>query len=171
LPATVETITANGRHLYFKYPAGTAICNSVGKIAAGVDCRGDNGYVLVPPSVHPSGKRYAWSVDSANKIADAPAWLVAKIVDAVADCKGATPPSEWRQLATDGVAEGKRNDCLARLTGHLLRRHVDPWVALELIRTWNAARCRPPLADEEIQQIVNSIAGRELKRRQEAGHG
>ena len=171
LPATVETITANGRHLYFKYPAGTAICNSVGKIAAGVDCRGDNGYVLVPPSVHPSGKRYAWSVDSANKIADAPAWLVAKIVDAVADCKGATPPSEWRQLATDGVAEGKRNDCLARLTGHLLRRRVDPWVALELIRTWNAARCRPPLADEEIQQIVNSIAGRELKRRQEAGHG
>jgi hypothetical protein len=143
----------------------------VGKIAPGIDIRADGGYVLAPPSVHPSGKQYAWSVDCASAIAEAPAWLLAKIVDAVADDKGATLPSEWRQLATDGVGEGKRNDSIARLTGHLLRRYVNPWVALELVRTWNAARCRPPLADDEIQQIVNSIAGRELKRRQEAGHG
>jgi hypothetical protein len=53
----------------------------------------------------------------------------------------------------------------------LLRRYVDPRVTLELIRTWNAMRCRPPLPDQEIEQIVNSIAGKELKRRQESGHG
>jgi hypothetical protein len=74
-------------------------------------------------------------------------------------------------LFASGIAQGARNDTVTRLTGHLLRRYVDPWIALELIRSWNAARCRPPLADEEIQQIVNSIAGREIKRRQEAGHG
>jgi hypothetical protein len=83
----------------------------------------------------------------------------------------ATPPSEWRRLATDGVAEGTRNESLAKLTGHLLRRYVDPQVTLELIRAWNAVRCRPPLADEEIRQTVNSIAGKELKRRQEASRG
>jgi hypothetical protein len=83
----------------------------------------------------------------------------------------AAPASAWRELVTNGVTEGARNHSVARLTGHLLRRYVDPRVALELIRAWNAARCRPPLTDKEIQQIVNSVAGRELKRRQEAGHG
>lgn len=170
LPATVETITANGRHLYFRYPTGTTIGNSVGKIAAAIDTRGDNGYVLAPPSVHPSGKRYAWSVDSANAIAPAPDWLV-QIIAAPANGSEATPPSEWRRLATEGVAEGARNDTVARLTGHLLRHYVDARVTLELIRTWNALRCRPPLADKEVMAIVNSVAGKELKRRQEASHG
>lgn len=166
LPATVEVITARGRHIWFKYPGGTSIGNSVGKIATGVDARSDNAYVLVPPSVHPSGKRYCWSVDTANALAAPPNWLIARIVDTVR-CDGATP-SEWRRLATDGVAEGARNDSIAKLTGHLLRRYVDPRVALELLRTWNASRCRPPLADKEVVAIVNSIAGKELKRRQEA---
>src|SRR5262245_6877730 len=35
LPATVEVITGNGRHLYFRYPTGTTIGNSVSKIAPG----------------------------------------------------------------------------------------------------------------------------------------
>jgi len=170
LPATVEVITGNGRHIWFWCPGGTTICNSVGKIAPGIDTRADNGYVLAPPSVHPSGRRYSWSVDSANKIAEPPAWLLAKIVDSAGGSE-ATPPSEWSRLATDGIAEGARNESIAKLTGYLLRRYVDPRVALELIRTWNAMRCRSPLADKEIEQIVNSIAGNELKRRQKAGHG
>ena len=119
--------------------------------------------------MHPSGRRYAWSVDPANAIADAPPWLLSLIASTASAC--ATPPSEWQRLVTDGVSEGARNDNVARLTGHLLRRYIDGHVALELVRCWNAARCRPPLTDGEITQIVNSIAGKELKRRQEASHG
>ena len=63
------------------------------------------------------------------------------------------------------VTEGRRNDTLARLAGHLLRRWVDPLVTLEFLLTWNAMRCRPPLDESEVFTIVNSIAGRELKRR------
>src|SRR5437870_12189799 len=44
LPSTVEVITARGRHLYFKMPAHPVPC-SVGKIAPGIDVRGDGGYV------------------------------------------------------------------------------------------------------------------------------
>ncbi|MGB8396385.1 MAG: bifunctional DNA primase/polymerase, partial [Pseudolabrys sp.] len=62
LPATVEVITARGRHVYFQMPE-TPVRNSAGKIAPGIDVRGDGGYVLAPPSIHPSGKRYEWSVD------------------------------------------------------------------------------------------------------------
>ena len=90
LPATVEVITARGRHLYFRMP-GAPIRNSAGKVAAGIDVRGDGGYVLVPPSMHPSGKAYAWSVDSAATVADAPAWLLAKVAE---------PGRKWQTAGT-----------------------------------------------------------------------
>jgi Bifunctional DNA primase/polymerase, N-terminal/Primase C terminal 1 (PriCT-1) len=169
LPPSVEVVTARGRHIWFKMP-NTELRNSAGKLAPGLDIRASGGFALTPPSIHPSGKPYCRSVDTANAIAAPPDWLIARLVD-TASCNEATPPSEWRQLATDGVAEGKRNDSIARLTGHLLRHYVDARVTLELVRTWNATRCRPPLADKEVVAIVNSIAGKELKRRQEAGHG
>lgn len=171
LPATVEVLTGNGRHAWFKHPADTTIANSASKVAPGIDVRGNGGYVLAPPSVHPSGKLYAWSVDCAKAVAEAPAWLLAKIATPNSGNGVATPASEWLKLAEGGVTEGTRNDAVAKLTGHLLRRRVDPRVTLELIRTWNAARCRPPLADKEVEAVVNSIAGKELRRRQGAGHG
>jgi len=47
LPATVEVITARGRHIYFKWPHET-VRNSASKIGAHIDVRGDGGYVLCP---------------------------------------------------------------------------------------------------------------------------
>ena len=72
LPPTVESITARGRHFFFKWP-DQDIRNSVGTLAPGIDVRGTGGYVVVPPSVHPSGRRYTWSVDSADAFAAGPA--------------------------------------------------------------------------------------------------
>jgi hypothetical protein len=57
----------------------------------------------------------------------------------------------------EGVDEGSRNNALASLAGHLLWRGVDPQVALELLLAWNRVRCRPPLADNEVAQVVDSI--------------
>lgn len=163
LPSSVEAITARGRHVYFQWPA-QPIRNSTGKIAPGIDVRGEGGYVLTPPSVHPSGRLYAWSVDSANSVADAPQWLLAKANGSNGNGT-ATPPSAWRNLARDGVDSGQRNNTVARLTGYLLRHRIDPVVALEMLTAWNATRCRPPLDEAEVASIVDSIAARELKRR------
>jgi hypothetical protein len=172
LPATVEAITARGRHVYFRMPT-TDVRNSTGRIAAGVDVRGTGGFVICPPSIHPTGRRYEWSVDCANAIAEAPAWLLAKIApptgNGTASATTTTPSSEWRELIK-GVREGARDCSLTKLTGYLLRRHVDPFVTLELIRVFNAARCTPPLSDKDVEKIVASVAGMELKRRQ-AGNG
>ena len=52
LPATVEAITARGRHVYFKSPR-EPVRNSAGKIGTHIDVRGDGGYVICPPSIHP----------------------------------------------------------------------------------------------------------------------
>ena len=93
-----------------------------------------------------------------------PAWMVAALQEPT--CKQAAPPDSWRTLIRNGVDEGERNDAVARLAGHLLRRYVDPHVTLELLIAWNAARCRPPLPPGEIVATINSIARRELARRQ-----
>jgi hypothetical protein len=74
LPATMESITGNGRHLFFQYI--TDIRCSTSKIAPGIDVRGDGGYVILPPSVHESGRIYTWSVDSPDDPAVAPDWLI-----------------------------------------------------------------------------------------------
>ena len=118
--------------------------------------------MLAPPSVHPSGRRYCWSVDTSEFAGGRPDWLLNKIV--TSNGNGSTPPTEWRELIK-GVAEGARDCSVAKLAGYLLRRQVDPLVALQLLQSWNATCCTPPLPAKDIGRIVNSIAGRELKRR------
>jgi hypothetical protein len=165
LPETVEAITNRGRHIYFRYPQ-SPVRNSTSRLADEIDVRGEGGYVIAPPSVHPSGRRYCWSVDCANAFAEAPRWILTKIAEpACSNGNGATQPSEWRDLVNNGVEEGRRNDQITRLTGHLLRRYVDPFVTLQLLQSWNMTHCRPPLPLEDVTRIVDSIAGRELKRR------
>lgn len=157
LPTTVEATTGGGgRHLYFAL-ADAAMHNRVG-LRAGIDLRGEGGCVVAPPSIHPSGRRYAWVKGRApDALAPAalPAWFVALL-------RGASPSghplAHWRRLVREGVVEGERNNTLASLSGHLLWRGVDPEVALELLLAWNRMRCRPPLPDDEVARVVASIA-------------
>jgi hypothetical protein len=172
LPPTVEVITAKGRHLFFRYPE-QEVRNSASKLAPGVDTRGDGGYVIAPPSVHPSGKRYCWSVDSANAFAEVPQWLLDKITapaivpGGVLAMPGGLPAmaNGWADLIRGGASEGRRNDSIARLVGYLLRGRIGAEVALEITLLVNEARFRPPLSRSEVIAIVNSIAALELKRR------
>jgi hypothetical protein len=61
LPFTKKCKTGDGGfHLYFKMPAGATIPNSAGKVAKGIDIRGEGGYVIAPPSNHHSGGGYEW---------------------------------------------------------------------------------------------------------------
>lgn len=58
------------------------IRNSASGIGPGLDIRGDGGYVVAPPSIHPSGVAYAWDdgfKPSQVPLADAPQWLLDKI--------------------------------------------------------------------------------------------
>jgi DNA repair protein RadD len=74
LPPTREVITGGGgRHLWFEYTV--PIPSTAGRIGLGVDTRGDRGYVVVPPSVHPNGRAYEWA-EGCDELAVAPDWLV-----------------------------------------------------------------------------------------------
>lgn len=55
LPFTLTVKTGNGWHYYFQLPE--ALGDAVGKLAEGVEVK-FNGYVVAPPSLHPSGATY-----------------------------------------------------------------------------------------------------------------
>ena len=104
LPPTLQVVTANGMHHYFRWP-GILVRNSASKIAPKIDVRGSGGYCLVPPSVHPSGRRYTWSVDSGDTIAAAPAWLIGLVADSGGNI--ANPAEHWCNVIANGVDEGR----------------------------------------------------------------
>ena len=58
LPLTWETITGRGTHQWFRHPGGD-ISSATG-VRSGLDVRAEGGYVVVPPSLHESGKPYTW---------------------------------------------------------------------------------------------------------------
>lgn len=57
-PTKMIAKTGKGYHLYYQYP-GFHVDNRIG-IYPGVDVRGDGGYVVAPPSIHPDGSVYEW---------------------------------------------------------------------------------------------------------------
>ncbi len=74
-----------GRQLFFAHPGGRWP-NRTGW-RPGLDLRGDGGYVVAPPSQHPSGKRYEWL--SQGRPAPMPGWLQ----DLLRAPKPAPPPA------------------------------------------------------------------------------
>ncbi len=156
LPTTVECLTGGGgRHLYCAHP-GRWTPNRVA-MRPGIDVRGDGGCVVAPPSLHPSGRHYAWLHGRAP--GDLPLASLPPHFFAPADpAPGGHTPAHWRHLVREDIEEGRRNDTLASLAGHLLWREVDPAVVLELLLAWNRTHCRPPLPDDEVLRTVQSIA-------------
>lgn len=168
LPPTWRFLTGGGgEHVVFAHP-GVAVPNSANKIGPGLDVRGEGGYIVAPPSVHMSGRRYAVSVDHAPDdvtLAPPPPWLLDRMLAGHA-LGQRRPGPDWREIAAHGPAEGARNTTLTSMAGLLLRRRIEPHLVLDLLQAWNAQRCAPPLDAAEVSTIVRSIASRELARRQ-----
>lgn len=84
LPRTLTSLTGGGGlHLLYACRDGR-LGNSVGGLPGvgeelpGVDLRAEGGYVLVPPSRHISGRRYAW-LEPEGPFVSAPPWLMQEV--------------------------------------------------------------------------------------------
>jgi hypothetical protein len=123
LPQTVESLTGGGgRHLLFRHP-GFPVRNLVG-FYDGLDIRGDGGFIIAPPSVHPSGQRYRWAPGNPRQPADAPGWLLDIVrepdrVRVIPEGRPVVTPSRYAAAAVRracaavaGAAPGTRNSAL-----------------------------------------------------------
>lgn len=149
---TLAARTGRGRHLFFQYPNFT-VKNSAGSIAAGVDMRGDGGYVVAAPSIHQTGTQYAWE-NSEQAIAELPDWLQARMAE------GAKPSrAESSAIASipEVIPEGIRNHTLYRL-GCSLRGQLamDYTEISQRLLLYNQAKCIPPLSEDEVLRIAAS---------------
>lgn len=173
LPATTAAKTGSGGfHFYFKYVPG--IGSSTGRIAAGIDTRGDDtGYVVAPPSIHPNGGSYRWARDRGPELAPlevAPLWLLEAYRlnrgrgGNSGEGRAGAGAAYWRELFANGAGDGERNDAIIRLTGYLVRRKLDPFLVLDIMRLWNEHRLSPPGDPEKLEDIVNRVCERELGR-------
>ena len=158
LPDTAEALTGGGgRHIFLAHPGGCVPC-SQSEIAPGIDIKGDGGYVVMPPSIHPGGEAYAWEISS--DIADVrpaacPDWLAALI-----RAGGAQTPQGRTSRPTDAnvIPSGQRNNALASLAGGMRRMGMSQDEILAALQAANEARCNPPLPDREVEAIAASVA-------------
>jgi len=152
LPETVTAKTGGGgRHIIFNHP-GVEIHNSAGKLGAGLDIRGDGGYIVAPPSIHPNGNAYQWTKrPSQTPLADLPQW----IIDALVKPADAAPAPA---LTLDGVfPAGTRNQNMISLAGTMRRRGMTEAAIYQALLVENKTRCVPPLDDREVAAIAANV--------------
>jgi len=65
LPDTPISLTGGGgMHFLFAHPLGLSVKSLANALGPGLDVKGDGGYIVVPPSVHASGRPYAWNLEA-----------------------------------------------------------------------------------------------------------
>lgn len=149
LPETPVSKTGNGgEHILFKHP-GIEIRNSAGKLGKGLDIRGDGGYIVAPPSVHPNGNVYEWRVrPSEVELADMPEWMIELLKES---------PKPESEQHTGAVVEGGRNDYLTKMAGAMRRKGFGEDAIFAALQIDNREKCSPPLSDGEVLQIAKSV--------------
>ena len=159
IPNTPEATTGGGgRHYVFAHP-GQEIRNSAGKVGVGIDIRGDGGYIVAPPSLHPSGRHYTWddmSRPSVIELAPLPPWLARLATE---QPQPIDPATHMPTPIYEGeIKSGGRNAALTSMAGAMRRRGMSTDAICQALQVENAKKCTPPLPDVEIVRIANSVS-------------
>lgn len=170
---TMEVTTGRGQHLYFEHPGGHM---GNRKLGDSLDVRADAGYVLLPPSIHPTGAIY--------EARGNPGWIKAlppAAVKALREPRGPRLPPRGRTpidagtprrrayvaaaiedeaLKLANTPEGGRNNALNKAAFSLARfvetGEADPGKLVEVLTT-AARHCGLP--DFEIERTIQSAFG------------
>ena len=170
IPHTAISITGSGgRHILFKYP-GWYVPPSVGKnggVAPGLDIRGDGALIILPPSLHKSGRRYQWDPAAdpwhIEEMAEVPEWLATRIRQKTTrraqTVKAKTTGRVWEQyLQSSPIPEGTRDDTLFRIGCAMRARGAGYEDILATLTRVNELRCNPPLDWKQVEQKAAQAA-------------
>jgi len=140
-PTWVVHTGGGGRHYYYR----TRELLRGAKLLSGVDLKGEGGYVVAPPSIHPEGGAYVWEVGAGPgdmPIGGVPEWVLREAAGegASENGGGGRRPALWRMPPP--IPKGMRHDYLVSLAGALWGAGVREseveavlWGALELFET------------------------------------
>ena len=151
--ATPTVITGTGgQHLYFKAPEDRKIKTGSDVLASGIDVRAWGGYAVLPPSVHPNGRRYEWEVTYHidYPMMELPEPLLQRLPRA--------EESRPRVSETAKIPKGQRNNWLASQAGRLRRMGFSEDGIRAALQAENIEFCEPPLSENEVDGIAKSIS-------------
>lgn len=147
-PDSWQSITGRGGyHLFFKDSA--ANCNRVG-LYDGIDIRGDGGYIVAPPSVHPNGRLYEWEQDPED-------FELAPVNDVVRKFLSGPAADGCKKQnfsMSEAIPEGKRTSAMISLIGSLKAKGLDETSIRAAVAKENEKKCNPPLTDKELEDTV-----------------
>lgn len=160
-PSTPKSLTGRGTHYILSGTSG----DKVGLLPK-VDIRG-KGIIIVPPSVHQSGKTYRWATPLNGTPPQAPESLLTLLTPQ----NGHAPQpltSGWKevdehwsaQILRDGVGEGERDHVCTRLAGYLIGQGLALPAVQAILTDWGM-KCRPQFPRHEVLKCVASIHHRE----------
>jgi putative DNA primase/helicase len=155
----VTTTGSGGTHYWFKR-YGKDIRSR--PFADGIDIKGEQGLIVIPPSRHYSGDHYTWQpghdpVNASKK--SMPKWLkelIEKNMDASA---------QYGSMS-EGWEAGSRNDKLYHHAYIMLTNGADPAIvraAFDAIMSSEEAFLSDPMEEEEIERIIDN-ANKKYKR-------
>jgi len=142
---TIRQLTGGGgEQIFFKYPA-VRVPSRNRVLGGGVDTRGHGGYVVAPPSIHRSGKRYQWDLashpDDLEPIA-APDWILRLVCVAEPGPKGQQRQKFDTAGALRGVPDGQRDETCFKLACKLRAADV-PFDIAKALLIQAAEACSP----------------------------
>jgi putative DNA primase/helicase len=163
----VSNTGGGGTHHIFKLPKFPIRKDNHGKLfGPRVDVMSNGTIIVVPPSVHASGKRYRWRKEM-SLLKNAPGSLPKKWRIHI---KSQQSPDKPKANESESIATGARNDTLTSIAGKLHNTGIGPETLLEALRNENNLRCETPLDDDEVTRIAQSI-GSKLIKTDAAGQG
>ena len=148
LSITPYVLSSKGAHLYYRYLPGTRNFQKRDDLSD-IDLRSDGGYIVAPPSIHPSGIPYRWYEGHGLDDLD-----LASLPDIF--IKNNVSHKQSVNDLENGVEKGKRNNSLARLVGSWIANGIPIDACVAMAHAWNKKN-RPPLNDAEVDKTVKSI--------------
>jgi DNA-binding MarR family transcriptional regulator len=156
-PTRLHATGGGGFHYMLRYPEGIEELPSR-TIGPGVEVKADGAGVVLPPSIHASGRRYEVLIDA--PLAPLPSWVAELARELRVLPGGAEQPTESRFKLPEHIYEtaSPRNRALFDY-GCSLRAHGwDHTAILAELQRVNAERCTPPMSEYEVQKIARSAA-------------
>lgn len=120
LAETLMASTGKGHHLYWRLPPGVDQGRRIG-VRPGLDVIGSQGYLVAPPSIHPSGRLYVWC-DADHDLEVAPDWLLT--LDRTKAPRTAPQRVVLPRMRPDGVGASEGIQDARRYLAGVVRRAV-----------------------------------------------
>lgn len=171
-PSPLMVKTGKGRHYYYSHGGERNAATWKGMV--GLDVRGEGGYVVAPPSLHPSGARYEFV--GVVEFDELPPLVVighdsSLFADKLPSLKGVDVEG---QRVADKLADGPklregdgRNQVLTEYVGELVARGLSDDEVVVLASAFQDARFEDHLDEREMTTIIRSIRNTDKRKHPE----